>query len=214
MLSPLSSLPFRLVGGSNPHTRLTLQTQPVAYDVNALTEVKLEKTTEPDEYDRSSDATIHWIVCPGGVLKEIIEEPTIDVPDILPVEDVSHNVDQKQLCGSLNHAKMECESQLKVHERNDTGVTHFACVTCGKSFSVSSALKLHERIHTCEKQYTCDICRKLFSHSMLLIAHQRTHHGVKPFTCDTWGISFAFPSLLKIHECKFTHECETLLGAM
>ena len=84
------------------------------------------------EHDRSSDATRYWIVCPGGILKEVKAEPSIDVPDILPVEDVSHNVDQKQLCGSSNHAKMECESQLKVHERNDTGVTPFACVTCGK----------------------------------------------------------------------------------
>ena len=103
----------------------TLQASTLSYDVNELTEVKLEKTTEPDEHDRNSDETRHWIVCPGGVLKEVKAEPTIDVPDILPVEDGSHNVDQKQLCGSSNHAKMECESQLKVHERNDSGVKPF-----------------------------------------------------------------------------------------
>ena len=65
-------------------------------------------------------------MCLGGVLKEVKAEPTIDVPDILPVEDGSHNVDQKQFCHSSNHDKMECESQLKAYERNDTGVKPFA----------------------------------------------------------------------------------------
>ena len=59
----------------------SLQASTLSYDVNELTEVKLEKT-EPDEHDRNSDETRHWIVCPGGVLKEVKAEPTIDFPDI------------------------------------------------------------------------------------------------------------------------------------
>ena len=126
----------------------SLQASTLSYYVNelSLTEVKLEKT-EPDEHDRSSDETRHWIVCPGRILKEVKSEPTIDVPDILLVEDGSHNVDKKHLCGSSNHVIMECESQLRVHERNDSGVKCFACETCGKSFAKSSALKLHQTIH-------------------------------------------------------------------
>ena len=57
----------------------SLQASTLSYDVNELTEVKLEKTTEPDEHDRSSDETRHWIVCPGRVLKEGKAEPTIDI---------------------------------------------------------------------------------------------------------------------------------------
>ena len=177
----------------------TLQASTLSYDVNELTEVKLETKTEPDEYDGNCDETRHWIVCPGRILKEVKTEPTIDVPDILPVEDGSHNVDQKQLCGSSNHAKMECESQLNVHERNVTGVKPFACDTCGKSFGKSSALKLHERLQTCEKPYTCDTCRKSFSYSRSLIAHQRAYHGVKPYTCDTCGKSFLHSMSLIAH---------------
>ena len=169
-----------------------LQASTLSYDVNELTEVKLEKTTEPDEHDRNSDETSHWVVCPGGVLKGIKAEPNIGVSEILPLEDGSHTT------------KIECENQLKVHERNDTGVTPFACVTCGKSFGKSSALKLHERLQTCKKPYTCDTCRKSFSNSMSLIAHQRAYHCVKPCTCDTCGKSFAFPYLLKTHERMHT----------
>ena len=148
----------------------SLQASTLTYD---MTEVKPENA-DPDEDDRSSDETRHWSVCPGGVLKEVKVEPTIDVPDILPVEDGSRNVDQKQSCGSSNHAKMECESQ----KRKYTVVAPFACVMCGKSFGKSSALKLHQRLQTCEKPYTCDTCGISFSHSMSLIAHQRTHSGV------------------------------------
>ena len=182
----------------------TLQASTLSYDVNELTEVKLETKTEPDEYDGNCDETRHWIVCPGRVLKEVKSEPTIDVPDILLVEDGSHNVDKKHLCGSSNHVKMECESQLRVHERNDSGVKCFACETCGKSFAKPSALKLHQTIHTCKKPYTCDNCRKSFSNSRSLIAHQRTHSGVKPCTCDICGKSFAFPSALKMHKRSHT----------
>ena len=131
----------------------SLQASTLAYDVNELTEVKLEKT-EPDEHDRSSDATRHWLVCPGGVLKEVKAEPTIDVPDILPVEDVSHNVDQKQLCGSSNHAKMERESHPNAHQRTHHRVKPLTCYICGKSFAVPHILKIHERSHTGVKPRT------------------------------------------------------------
>ena len=98
----------------------TLQASTLTCDVNEMTDVKPEKKTEPDEYDGNSDETRHWIACPGGVLKEVKAEPNIGVSEILPLEDGSHNVDQKQRCRSSNHAKMECERRLNVHERNET----------------------------------------------------------------------------------------------
>ena len=205
----------------------SLQASTLSYDVNELTEVKLEKT-EPDEHDINSDETRHWIVCPGGVLKEVKADPTIDVSDILRIEDVSHNVDQKQLCGGSNHAKMERESQPNAHQRTHHGVKPLTCYICGKSFAFPSLLKIHERSHTgvkprtcyiCGKSFafsyllkthmgvktfTCDTCGKSFTHAGTLVSHERIHSGVKPLTRNTCGKSFAFPSLLKIHERSHT----------
>ena len=205
----------------------SLQASTLSYDVTELTEVELEKTA-PGEHDRSSDATRYWIVCPGGVLKEVKAEPSIDVPDILPVEDVSHSVDQKQLGGSSNHAKMERESHPNAHQRTHHGVKPLTCYICGKSFAVPPILKIHERSHTgvkprtcyiCGKSFafpyllkthmgvkpfSCDTCGKSFTHAGTLVSHERIHSGVKPLTSNTCGKSFACPSLLKIHERSHT----------
>ena len=121
-----------------------------------VNEVKVENKASRDEHGRTSDEVNHWVVCPGGVLKEIKAEHTLGVSEVSPVEDVytrSHS-------SGTNHSKMECESQLKVHERIDTGVKPFTCDTCGQSFAYSSALTVHERIHTRVKPYTCDTCGK------------------------------------------------------
>ena len=180
------------------------------------------------EHDRSSDATRHWIVCPGRVLKEVKAEHTIDVPDILLVEDGIHNVNQKQLGGSSNHAKMERESHPNAHQRTHHGVKPLTCYICGKSFAVPHILKIHERSHTgvkpracyiCGKSFafpyllkthmgvkpfTCDTCGKSFTHAGTLVSHERIHSGVTPLTSNTCGKSFACPSLLKIHERSHT----------
>ena len=48
--------------------------------MNEIYGVKPNKITHPDEYSgNSSDETIHWIVCPGGVLKEVKAESTVGV---------------------------------------------------------------------------------------------------------------------------------------
>ena len=60
--------------------------------MNELTELKLETKTDPDEYDRNSDETMHWSVCQGGVLKEDKAENTLGVSEILLAEDGSQNV--------------------------------------------------------------------------------------------------------------------------
>ena len=48
-------------------------------DANETIQVKREKKEYPDGYDRSSEVTRHWIVCPRGVLKEVKAEHTSDV---------------------------------------------------------------------------------------------------------------------------------------
>ena len=140
-------------------------------DVN---EVKAENNASRDEHGRNSDVVKHWVVCPGGVLKQVKAEHTLGVSEISPAEDV----DLKSPSSGTNHSKMECGSQLKTfnaHERSDTGVKPFKCDTCGQSFAYSSALVLHERIHTGVKPYLCDSCGKSFALSGTLMRHEITH---------------------------------------
>ena len=201
-------------------------------DVNEIDEVKPNTITHPDEYSGNIDETRHWIVFPGGVLKEVKAEHTVGVSEVLSVEDGNPNVDKKQYYNETNHAKMGCISQLKVCEKMHTGVKHFTsdtceksfihtgglethqgthtlvksyiCETCGKVFISSSNLKVHERIHTGLKPYTCDTCGKSFTQSTTFKHHERTHTGVKPYTCDTCGKSFSRFSHLRAHERTHT----------
>ena len=55
-------------------------------DVDEIDEVKPNKITHSDEYSGNSDETRHWVVCPGGVLKEVNAEHTVGVSEILSVE--------------------------------------------------------------------------------------------------------------------------------
>ena len=207
----------------------TDKTSPLTYDANELTEVKQEKA-DPDEYGRNSDETRHWVVCQDGVLKEVKAEHTLDVSDILAVEDGSHNVDQKRRCSSTHHATMDCP--ITVPERTGTCVKPFTCVTCGKSLVKSAELlKVLERTHTgmnpyicnmCRKiqtyetvhtHFTCDTCGKSFAQRCVLVEHERIHTGVKPYTCETCGKSFVRSRALTVHERKHTgvkpYTCET-----
>ena len=168
--------------------------------VNELTEMKPEKNADPDEYNSTSSETRHWVVCPGGVLKEVKPEHTHGVSEILPVEDFGENVDNIQYRSGTNDAKLECESPVIVRERIYTGVKHLIGDICGKSFIHPDDLENHERPQTIAKPFTCDACGKSFQQRKSLIRHERIHSGVKPFTCDKCGKSFGRSSILKEHE--------------
>ena len=173
-------------------------------DVNEIDEVKPNKITHPDEYIGNSDETRHWVVCPGGVLKEVKAEHTVGVSKILSVEDGNHNVEKKQYNNGTNHAKMGCESQLNVYETSHTGVKLFTSDTCEKSFIHPSGLEWRHRTHTLVKADICDTSGKVFASSRSLQTHERIHTGLKPYTCDACGKSFTQSSTLKHHERTHT----------
>ena len=193
-------------------------------DANETIQVKQEKKEYPDAYDRSSEVTRHWVICPGGVLKEVKAEHTSDVSDILSGEDCNvdvgcglrthtcthhNNIHDEEMNGKLS-TDSTCEVSstqfrrrdkfLKVQERTSKGVKHLTCDTCGKQFGYLSDFKVHERTHTGVKPFTCDTCGKSYSQSGNLKEHERIHTGVKPFTCDTCGKSFTRSGHLKEHE--------------
>ena len=150
--------------------------------MNELTEVKLETKTCPDEYDRNSDEARHWVVCQGGVLKEIKAEHTCGVSEIFPIEDGSQKGDEKQCVSFANQANNECVSHINVHDITSAGVKPVTCDTCGKSFNYSWGLKSREIVHTGVKPYSCDVCGKSFAQSSTLRGHERIHTGAKPLT--------------------------------
>ena len=167
--------------------------------MNEIDEVKPNKITHPDEYIGNSDGTRHWVVCPGGVLKEVKAEHTVGVSDILSVEDGNHDVDKKQYFNGTNHAKMECESQLNVRVETHMGVKPFTSTMSEKSVIHPSGLETHQRTQTLVKSYICETCGKVFISSSNLQVHERIHTGLKPYTCDTCGKSFTQSSTLKHH---------------
>ena len=193
-------------------------------DADETIQVKQEKKEYPDGYDRSSEVARHWVVCPGGVLKEVKAEHTSDVSHILSAEDGSVNVGSKLRTNTCTHHNnihdeemngerstySTCDESfiqfrrhdniLKVQQIISKQLKHFTVDACGEQLAHLSELELCERTHTCVKPFTCDTCGKSFTQSGDLKRHDMIHTGVKPFTCDTCGKSFARSGYLKIHE--------------
>ena len=197
-------------------------------DANESIQVKQEKKECTDGYDRSSEVTRHWVVCPGGVLKEVKAEHASDVSDILSAEDCSVNVGRKLRTHTCTHPNnihdeetngklsTDCtcdvastqfrrhESVGIVHERMCKGVNHFTVDTCWQQFAHLSELNVHKRTHIGVEPFTCDICGKSFARLGHLEEHEMRHEGIKPFSCETCGKSFTQSRELKIHDMTHT----------
>ena len=199
-------------------------------DADETIQVKQEKKEYPDGYDRSSEVTRHWVVCPDGVLKEVKAEHVSDVSEILAIEDCNENVNCKlrtRTCTHHNNIHDEemngmlttdstCDvsptqsrrhdNVLKVHKRTSEGVEHYNCDACGKQFAYINKLKLHEVTHrpTDVKPFTCDTFGKPFVQLGHLKQHDMRRECVKPFRCDTCGKSFTQSGYLKRHEMTHT----------
>ena len=196
------------------------------HDDNKTMQVKQEMQEYPDGYDRNSDVTRHWVVCPGGVLKEVKAEHPSDVSDALSVGDCSENVGRKlstHTCAHNNNTQemnetlctdSKCgvpstqfrrhDNAMRVHDRTSEGGEHFSCDTCGKQLDNLSKHNEHERTRCGVTSFTCDTCGKPVAQTGMLKCRERTHKGVKPFTCDTCGKSFAHSGKLREHERTHT----------
>ena len=154
--------------------------------------MKLEKKEYPDGYDIIHEATIHWVVCPSGVLKEVKAEHTSDVSEILTFENCSDNVGgelRTHTCAYHNNIHDEdingkmCKDytsgvssmQFKRHDkvlnvraRTSKDVNH-----CGKLVHLSKHTG-NETEHICCKDFTCG---NAIAQSGQLTQHEVTHTG-------------------------------------
>ena len=154
------------------------------------TESDPDMKSEVEAEQCSSGKTRHWVVCEGGVLKEIKVEPTDWNPDTLETSMCNENIDQEELCNKTND---------KVNNQ-PTNVWPYVCGTCGKSFKQKSRIIAHESVHTMVKPYTCATCGKSFKQKSHLTVHGNVHTTVKPYTCVSCGKSFKQKSCLTVHE--------------
>ena len=155
-------------------------------------------------YGGNSEVIRCWVVCAGGVLKEVEAGGGASTPKVH--QEIGKGV-QSFNCDTCGKSFVYA-SQLKRHKIAHASVKAFTCSLCGKSFAQSRHLKAHERTHTCLKPFTCGTCGKSFAKLSDLKVHKRSHTCVKPFICAC-GKSFIHSNSLKVHER--THSGENLL---
>ena len=85
-------------------------------DANEAIQLKPEQKEDPDEYDANNEAPRHWVVIPGGVLKEVKVEHIYDASYILSVGDCSRNVGHKQRTQPVSYVTQDIKTSHLDHK--------------------------------------------------------------------------------------------------
>ena len=124
-------------------------------NANETIQLKPEQKEDPDEYDANNEATRHWFVCPGGVLKEVKAEHTSDASDMLSVEDCSKNVGHKQHTHTVSYNNnIQTNVKASTHSTCDVSSTQF--------MGRGNGPKAHRRTCKIVKYFTFGTCGKQF----------------------------------------------------
>ena len=163
-------------------------------------QVKVEKV-QSDECNSSSEETRKWVVCGGGLLKEVLKVDHTDW-SVETSKDSSENIDQKEQHND------ETVSEISVTHKN---VEPYITTKCTKQFMQSNHPNSHEQINIGEKQHTCT--SNTYSilkpnqrlHTCMKLYPDSRNTGVKPNTCGRCGESFTTFISLKIHKTIHAH---------
>ena len=188
----------------------------------------------PDDYrSDKGDETRRWIVCEGGLLKEVSDKTAESSDQTEARRDTSYVEVNKTLAtvmplGGTPFARSKCVKYrniapaiVKMYTHSSSGnppttsldslratrPKPYICSTCGKTYCQPGRLKAHENTHTGPwkpQTHTCTTCGKSFAKSFRLKTHEMTHTGLKPYSCSICGKKFTQSGKLKCHEVTHT----------
>ena len=173
--------------------------------VNTFVDVKQESNLDIGVRSRSSEDTIHWIVCSGNVLKEVKAEQTVSKS----ITECSEDLYEKQQQCRIHNAE-EAETNLSPASglsltqssqlETDEDANKFACDTCGTSFTMSGSIEVNTSCHRRVKTYKCHLCTSLHASQSERNVPEKIHTGIKRFACSTCGKPFGRVGHLREHE--------------
>ena len=167
-----------------------------------------------------------WVVCVGGVLKEVllVDDAEWTVETLTDRENIDQNVTHSdeaisEVDGTHTHVSSadtehSCDrEQLAAdvtpsQEENVADVTSCTCDVCGKSFTMSGVSRGQEtvvkpsRCCTCDTSYTNGNYPECHHNSNTILGITSVYHN----SCSTCGQSFTHTSELEVHEKFHTSE--------
>ena len=184
---------------------------------------------EAIECNSRSGKPRRWVVCVGGVLKEVlvVDEPEWTVETLTDGDNIDQNVthndeaiskvDGTQMNVSTVDTEHSCDQEQMVavvtpsQEENVADVTASTCDVCGKSFTMSSVSHGQETVSTGVKPSKCSTCDMSFTNDSYTECQHNSNTllgltSVYHHSCSTCGQSFTNSSELEVHENVHTNE--------